>query len=175
MTTTARSSQPTVRNPILALPAARKLAAMPQDQREALREILMDLCNDAAGRAQTSWSRGKAPLAAYWKAVSVYARHTARALRKPPQADTPPAEAPATGPEPVALVALIDDNGRHVISLLSGHIGGANALARTVADFIGATAVITTATDVNQLPAIDVIAGELGLDQCFIYAVHARD
>ena len=60
-------------------------------------------------------------------------------------------------------VVVVDDNGRHAVSLLSGHIGGANALATTVAKIIGATAVVTTATDVNQLPAIDVIAGELGL------------
>ena len=61
-------------------------------------------------------------------------------------------------------VVVIDDNGRHVISLLSGHIGGANALATTVAGLIDATPVITTATDVNQLPAIDTIACELGLE-----------
>ena len=60
-------------------------------------------------------------------------------------------------------VVVIDDNGRHAVSLLSGHIGGANALAAAVAEIIGATPVITTATDVNQLPAIDVIAGETGL------------
>ena len=60
-------------------------------------------------------------------------------------------------------VVVIDDNGRYVISLLSGHLGGANALAQSVADRIGATPIITTATDVNQLPAIDLIAGELGL------------
>ncbi len=61
-------------------------------------------------------------------------------------------------------VVVVDDSGRHVVSLLSGHIGGANALAETIAERIGATPVITTATDVNQLPAIDVIAGELGLE-----------
>ena len=60
-------------------------------------------------------------------------------------------------------VVVVDDNGRHAISLLSGHIGGANALAARIAKLIDATPVITTATDVNQLPAIDVIAGDLGL------------
>ena len=57
-------------------------------------------------------------------------------------------------------VLVVDDHGLHVISLLSGHIGGANALAINVAECIGANPVITTATDVNQTPAIDVLATE---------------
>ncbi len=57
-------------------------------------------------------------------------------------------------------IVVMDDTGRFVISLLSGHIGGANALAQKVAAVSGATPVITTATDVNNKPAIDVIAME---------------
>jgi cobalt-precorrin 5A hydrolase len=57
-------------------------------------------------------------------------------------------------------VVVMDDTGRFVISLVSGHIGGANALAQKVASVSGATPVITTATDVNDKPAIDVIATE---------------
>ncbi len=57
-------------------------------------------------------------------------------------------------------VMVMDDRGQHVISLLSGHIGGANAIARKIAKLISADPVITTATDVNQLPAIDTLATE---------------
>ena len=57
-------------------------------------------------------------------------------------------------------VVVVDDNGRHAISLLSGHIGGANLLTQKVALIIGANAVITTATDINGLPAIDLLAVE---------------
>lgn len=55
-------------------------------------------------------------------------------------------------------IVVVDETGRHAISLLSGHIGGANDLAKKVALLIGADPVITTATDVNNLPAIDVWA-----------------
>ncbi|WP_413738874.1 cobalt-precorrin 5A hydrolase [Sodalis sp. RH21] len=58
-------------------------------------------------------------------------------------------------------VVVIDDQGQHAISLLSGHMGGANALTRYIAGLMGAEPVITTATDVNQLAAVDILAQQL--------------
>jgi cobalt-precorrin 5A hydrolase len=55
-------------------------------------------------------------------------------------------------------VVVVDDRGNHAVSLISGHIGGANALAIAIAECIDANPVITTATDVNQIVAIDVLA-----------------
>lgn len=60
-------------------------------------------------------------------------------------------------------VLVLDQRGRFVISLLSGHIGGANALAVRISERIGAQPVITTATDVEGLPALDLLAVERGL------------
>ncbi|MBR0225067.1 MAG: cobalamin biosynthesis protein [Thermoguttaceae bacterium] len=55
---------------------------------------------------------------------------------------------------------VVDELGRFAIPILSGHLGGANRLAETLARRIGATPVITTATDLNGLMAIDVFAAE---------------
>ena len=55
-------------------------------------------------------------------------------------------------------VVVLDEAGHFAISLLSGHLGGANALAATCAELTVATAVITTATDVNDLPSFDMLA-----------------
>lgn len=60
-------------------------------------------------------------------------------------------------------VVVMDDQGHFVISLLSGHWGGANRLARKLAKALGATPVITTATDNHQVPAFDQFAQEYGL------------
>ena len=59
-------------------------------------------------------------------------------------------------------VVVIDDRANHVISTLSGHLGGANALARLVASFLGAQPVITTAADVNETIAVDLVGREFG-------------
>lgn len=55
-------------------------------------------------------------------------------------------------------VICVDECGRYVIPLLSGHLGGANALAERIAALTGGEAVITTATDLNALFAVDLWA-----------------
>ena len=53
-------------------------------------------------------------------------------------------------------VVVVDEGGNFAVPLLSGHLGGANALARALAKACGAVPVITTATDVNGLFAVDL-------------------
>ena len=60
-------------------------------------------------------------------------------------------------------VICVDDSGRFVIPLLSGHLGGANDMARRIASITGGEAVITTATDVNGLFAVDEWAKRQGM------------
>ena len=55
-------------------------------------------------------------------------------------------------------VVVVDEGGNFAVPLLSGHLGGANALARALAKVCGAVPVITTATDVNGLFAVDLWA-----------------
>lgn len=68
-------------NPVLSLPAFDRLNALDDLQKIALEAVLRDLGREARVLAEQSWRRNKGPMAAYWKAVSVYANHTARALR----------------------------------------------------------------------------------------------
>ncbi|AKL93581.1 cobalamin (vitamin B12) biosynthesis CbiG protein CbiG [Clostridium aceticum] len=59
-------------------------------------------------------------------------------------------------------VLVIDEKGTNVISLLSGHIGGANSFTLKIADLLGANPVITTASDVRETMAVDTLAQSLG-------------
>lgn len=62
-------------------------------------------------------------------------------------------------------VVVVDEAGRFVVPLVGGHAGGANDLARRLADGLGATAVVTTATDARGVPGLDTLgwhcAGEV--------------
>lgn len=60
-------------------------------------------------------------------------------------------------------VIVVDETGTFAVSLLSGHIGGANQFAQKIAAVIGAVPVITTATDQNGLFAVDTWARDNGL------------
>jgi cobalt-precorrin 5A hydrolase len=59
-------------------------------------------------------------------------------------------------------VLVVDDAARFVIPVLSGHVGGANAYAEHLAELLGATAVITTASDVGGTIPVDILGRELG-------------
>lgn len=71
-------------------------------------------------------------------------------------------------------VLVMDEMGRHIVPILSGHIGGANVLAQRLSELTGAECVLTTATDVRGVPAIDSWAMEHGCaieNPCAIQAV----
>jgi len=59
-------------------------------------------------------------------------------------------------------VIVIDDKINFVISVLSGHLGGANELTKTIAQKLNSKAVITTAADVNKTIAVDLVGRNFG-------------
>ncbi len=63
-------------------------------------------------------------------------------------------------------VVCVDSTGRFVIPVLSGHVGGANSLARRIAMITGGEAVITTQSDNAGLWALDTIARDYGWNVC---------
>lgn len=69
------------RNPVLQLPAFRRLQSHDPATRGLVRSLLLDLRRDVRVRAEHSWRKHKAPMAAYWAAVAVYVGHIARTLR----------------------------------------------------------------------------------------------
>lgn len=69
-------------NPLLNLPAGRALLALPAADRARIEAVFRELRDQANGEADKAWKRRKGPMAAYWRAVATYARHTAHALSK---------------------------------------------------------------------------------------------
>lgn len=59
-------------------------------------------------------------------------------------------------------VLVVDDAAQFVIPVLSGHVGGANAMAEQLAALLGATPVLTTASDVGKTIPVDILGRELG-------------
>jgi hypothetical protein len=78
---TPRANRREVRNPVLALPAARRIMELDEGTRGVLRELFLDLKAAAAAKADECFRRHKWPIAVYWKAVGVYAGHIARVLK----------------------------------------------------------------------------------------------
>ena len=62
-----------------------------------------------------------------------------------------------------SAVVVLDEKGQYAVSLLGGHLAGANQMAREIAGFLGGAPVITTSSDVNNLPALDLWARDKGL------------
>lgn len=75
----------TVRNPVLGLAAAKDLGEFLADQpelRARFTALLRELGHQADAQAERSWTQRKAPMAAYWRAIGVYARHITRTIRE---------------------------------------------------------------------------------------------
>lgn len=76
-----------------------------------------------------------------------------------------------------SAVIVTDELGLNVIPILSGHFGGANELAKTISGYLNSNPVITTATDINNVFAVDVFAREKGFrieDKSMIKKVSAK-
>jgi hypothetical protein len=76
----ARSSRADVRNPILALPAALELQALPRSQRLIIKRLLRELKAQCREQERRAYSQRKGPLTAYWMAAGTYAGHVAAVL-----------------------------------------------------------------------------------------------
>ncbi|GKS89098.1 hypothetical protein [Acidovorax sp. SUPP2539] len=77
-------------NPLLKLPAAQKRSELSPGERQFLAELMTELRQHANAEAEICWKRRKAPMAAYWRAVSTYARHIAHCLRHVDQVNQDP-------------------------------------------------------------------------------------
>ena len=121
------------------------------DRGEALAEKLAGILGGETARAGRDVILGTWTEAAFReKAALVYVGAVGIAVRAAAPYLKHKAEDPA--------VLAVDETGHYVIPLLSGHLGGANALARELAAITGGEAVITTATDLHGVFAVDLWA-----------------
>ena len=121
------------------------------DRGEALAEKLAGVLGGETARAGRETDLGSWTEAAFReKRALVYVGAVGIAVRAIAPFLRHKAEDPA--------VLAVDETGRYVIPLLSGHLGGANALARELAAVSGGEAVITTATDLHGVFAVDLWA-----------------
>lgn len=81
-----RSNRPDVRNPLLTLPEAVEMSNLPPEARDALQRALVAFSKACRGKAELCWRTHKPPMAAYWKAWAVNARHAALLLQSAPPA-----------------------------------------------------------------------------------------
>lgn len=70
-----------IQNPLMNLPAAAAIIKLPPVAKAALRAVCLDLAKDAHAKAEYCWKKRKAPMAAYYRAVGVYAGHLAKACK----------------------------------------------------------------------------------------------
>ncbi len=82
-----RAARAEVRNPVLGMKAFQRFAMLDPAALDALAELLLEIHVEAAARAEQSWRARKGPMAVYWRAVSVYAGHIRRAIRRIPRRD----------------------------------------------------------------------------------------
>ena len=78
-----RSIRPDVRNPLLKFPSAADLQKLPPEARAAIRALCLEASKAWRAHSDECWKKNKPPIAAYWRAWSVNARHLARLCRIP--------------------------------------------------------------------------------------------
>jgi cobalt-precorrin 5A hydrolase len=122
-----------------------------------LAEKLCDLLDDATLLQQQPGEKIAETIAASWQHFDGFICIMATGIVV--RAIAPLLEDKLTDP----CVVVLDEKGRHAVSLLAGHIGGGNKLAEKVAGLLGGTPVITTASDTLGLAALDVWSNEQGL------------
>lgn len=76
-----RSARAEVRNPLLKLPSAADIQALPPEAKAALRALALDAAKVWRALGDECWKKNKPPVAAYWRSWSVNARHLARLCR----------------------------------------------------------------------------------------------